>query len=94
MRVDIILYSLNYSHTVLIFIQACINVSYHFRISLYRLTSLVESLRANHDSGVLVDRAPAGPTAHIHSGILQVRVSRLSKLFNPNRLFQQYFVLR
>ncbi|XP_011168409.1 CCR4-NOT transcription complex subunit 1 isoform X1 [Solenopsis invicta] len=42
-------------------------------ISLYRLTSLVESLRANVDSGILVDRAPAGPTAHIHSGILQVR---------------------
>ncbi|XP_011335843.1 CCR4-NOT transcription complex subunit 1 isoform X2 [Ooceraea biroi] len=42
-------------------------------ILLFRLTSLVDSLRANHDSGVLVDRAPAGPTAHIHSGILQVR---------------------
>ncbi|XP_024942334.1 CCR4-NOT transcription complex subunit 1 isoform X8 [Cephus cinctus] len=34
---------------------------------------LIESLRANHDPAVLADRAPAGPTAHIHSGILQVR---------------------
>ncbi|XP_076286498.1 CCR4-NOT transcription complex subunit 1 isoform X4 [Lasioglossum baleicum] len=42
-------------------------------ISLFRLTSLIESLRVNHDPGVLADRAPAGPTAHIHSGILQVR---------------------
>ncbi|XP_015598376.1 CCR4-NOT transcription complex subunit 1 isoform X7 [Cephus cinctus] len=42
-------------------------------ISLFRLTSLIESLRANHDPAVLADRAPAGPTAHIHSGILQVR---------------------
>lgn len=36
----------------------------------------MESLRANHDPAVLADRAPAGPTAHIHSGILQVRVSK------------------
>ncbi|KAG7189600.1 hypothetical protein KM043_017285 [Ampulex compressa] len=42
-------------------------------ISLFRLTSLIESLRANHDPGVLADRAPGGPTAHIHSGILQAR---------------------
>ncbi|XP_015520502.1 CCR4-NOT transcription complex subunit 1 isoform X1 [Neodiprion lecontei] len=42
-------------------------------ISIFRLTSLIESLRANHDPAVLADRAPAGPTAHIHSGILQVR---------------------
>ncbi|XP_076649788.1 CCR4-NOT transcription complex subunit 1 isoform X4 [Halictus rubicundus] len=42
-------------------------------ILLFRLTSLIESLRVNHDPGVLADRAPAGPTAHIHSGILQVR---------------------
>ncbi|XP_024942332.1 CCR4-NOT transcription complex subunit 1 isoform X6 [Cephus cinctus] len=37
------------------------------------ILSLIESLRANHDPAVLADRAPAGPTAHIHSGILQVR---------------------
>ncbi|XP_033331917.1 CCR4-NOT transcription complex subunit 1 isoform X4 [Megalopta genalis] len=42
-------------------------------ILLFRLTNLIESLRVNHDPGVLADRAPAGPTAHIHSGILQVR---------------------
>ena len=42
---------------------------------MYRLGALIESLRANHDPAVLTDRAPAGPTAHIHSGILQVRVS-------------------
>lgn len=47
-----------------------------YRIPLFRLTSLIESLRANHDPAVLADRAPAGPTAHIHSGILQVRVSK------------------
>lgn len=47
-----------------------------FRIVKYafRLTTLIELLRANHDPGVLVDRAQGGPTAHIHSGILQVRV--------------------
>ncbi|XP_014478138.1 PREDICTED: CCR4-NOT transcription complex subunit 1 isoform X5 [Dinoponera quadriceps] len=45
-------------------------------ILLYRLTSLIDSLRANHDPGILADRAPAGPTAHIHSGILQVRQAR------------------
>ncbi|XP_043501500.1 CCR4-NOT transcription complex subunit 1 isoform X2 [Polistes fuscatus] len=42
-------------------------------IPLFRLTSLIDSLRANHDPAVLADRAPAGPTAHIHSGILQAR---------------------
>lgn len=49
---------------------------FFFRILLFRLTNLIESLRVNHDTGVLADRAPAGPTAHIHSGILQVRVSK------------------
>ncbi|XP_063987616.1 CCR4-NOT transcription complex subunit 1 [Diachasmimorpha longicaudata] len=42
-------------------------------ISLFRLTSLIEALRANQDLGILADRPPAGPTAHIHSGIHQVR---------------------
>ena len=37
---------------------------------------LLELLRANHEQSVLVDRAPGGATAHIHSGILQVRVSK------------------
>ncbi|KAG8224062.1 hypothetical protein J437_LFUL001139 [Ladona fulva] len=32
-----------------------------------------EMLRATHDPGSLVDRTPGGPTAHIHSGILQAR---------------------
>lgn len=41
---------------------------------LYRLTNLIDSLRANHDPGVLADRMPAGPTAHIHSGIMQAKV--------------------
>ncbi|KAG8039882.1 hypothetical protein G9C98_000611 [Cotesia typhae] len=42
-------------------------------ISVFRLTSVMESLRANHESGVLADRSSVGPTAHIHSGISQVR---------------------
>jgi len=64
-------------------VYICIYI--YYRILLFRLTSLVDSLRANHDSGVLVDRASAGPTAHIHSGILQVRVSNLSRLFKRNK---------
>lgn len=40
----------------------------------YRLGSLIEILRANHDPALLVDRAQAGPTAHIHSGIMQVTI--------------------
>ncbi|XP_066592088.1 CCR4-NOT transcription complex subunit 1 isoform X2 [Prorops nasuta] len=42
-------------------------------ISLFRLTTLIDSLRANHDPALLADRTPAGPTAHIHSGIQQAR---------------------
>uniref|UniRef100_A0A1B6IPJ6 CCR4-NOT transcription complex subunit 1 n=1 Tax=Homalodisca liturata TaxID=320908 RepID=A0A1B6IPJ6_9HEMI len=37
------------------------------------LANLIEMLRASHDQNMLADRTPAGPTAHIHSGILQVR---------------------
>lgn len=40
------------------------------------LGSLIEMLRVNQDpSAYLGERSPLGPTAHIHSGILQVRVS-------------------
>lgn len=45
-------------------------------IMLYRVTNLIDSLRANHDPGVLADRMPAGPTAHIHSGIMQAKVRK------------------
>lgn len=39
------------------------------------LASLVEVLKLNQDpSAYLGERAPTGPTAHIHSGIMQVRV--------------------
>lgn len=41
------------------------------------LGSLIEMLRINQDpSAYLGERSPLGPTAHIHSGILQVRVSK------------------
>lgn len=40
------------------------------------LATLIETLRINQDpSAYLGERMPLGPTAHIHSGILQVRVS-------------------
>ena len=42
------------------------------------LAHLMEMLRSNHDPNTfLVDRAHAGPTAHIHSGIIIARVSVL-----------------
>ncbi|XP_039287191.1 LOW QUALITY PROTEIN: CCR4-NOT transcription complex subunit 1 [Nilaparvata lugens] len=49
------------------------------RIALYHrqppegLATLIEVLRSGHDPNYIGDRAPGGPTAQIHSGILQVR---------------------
>ncbi|XP_014599934.1 PREDICTED: CCR4-NOT transcription complex subunit 1 isoform X1 [Polistes canadensis] len=60
-------------HTIEILVRIAHHRAPPEGIPLFRLTSLIESLRANHDPAVLADRAPAGPTAHIHSGILQVR---------------------
>lgn len=61
-------------------------------ILLYRLTNLIESLRANHDPGVLADRMPAGPTAHIHSGIMQAKARDYD---DPPGLFEKTeFLLR
>jgi CCR4-NOT transcription complex subunit 1 len=37
------------------------------------LTSLIEVLRTNQEHNLFSDRASGGPTAHIHSGILQAR---------------------
>jgi CCR4-NOT transcription complex subunit 1 len=37
------------------------------------LGTLIEVLRANQDHNMFSDRASGGPTAHIHSGILQAR---------------------
>jgi len=37
------------------------------------LANLLDMLRVNHDQNMLADRSSVGPTAHIHSGILQVR---------------------
>lgn len=40
------------------------------------LGTLIETVRVNQDpSAYLGERSPLGPTAHIHSGIMQVRVS-------------------
>lgn len=39
------------------------------------LATLIEMVRLNQDpSAYLGERSPLGPTAHIHSGIMQVRV--------------------
>ncbi|KAJ9577750.1 hypothetical protein L9F63_005670, partial [Diploptera punctata] len=67
-------------------------IATHSRTPPEGLTNLIELLRANHDPGVLVDRAPGGPTAHIHSGILQVR----SRDFDdpPGLLEKTEFLLR
>lgn len=51
---------------MIIFYQFC-----YFKC--YRLPNLIEVLRANHDPSLLADRVAGGPTAHIHSGILQAR---------------------
>lgn len=45
------------------------------------LAHLIEMLRSNHDPNTfLVDRAIAGPTSYIHSGICQARVSMSNRL--------------
>lgn len=42
------------------------------------LATLIETIRINQDpSTYLGERSPLGPTAHIHNGILQVRVSHI-----------------
>lgn len=44
---------------------------------------MIDVLRANHEQGMLADRAPGGgPSQHIHSGILQVRVRPLYYVFS------------
>lgn len=56
------------------------------------LMGLLELLRANHEQSVLVDRAPGGATAHIHSGILQVRARECDD--PPGLLEKTEFLLR
>lgn len=53
-------------------IEMLARIAQHSRSPPEGLTTLIELLRTNHDPNFLVDRAPGGPTAHIHSGILQV----------------------
>ncbi|KAJ8667643.1 hypothetical protein QAD02_009306 [Eretmocerus hayati] len=60
-------------HTIEILARMSLHRAPPEGISLFRLNTLIESLRVNHDPTVLTDRAPTGPTAHIHSGIRQVR---------------------
>jgi len=54
-------------------IEILARIAAHSRSPPEGLTSLIEMLRINHDPNFQVERAPGGPTAHIHSGILQVR---------------------
>lgn len=54
-------------------IEMLARIATHSRQPPEGLPALIELLRANHDPGVLADRAQGGPTAHIHSGILQAR---------------------
>nr|CAD7424776.1 unnamed protein product [Timema monikensis] len=54
-------------------IEMLARIASHSRNPPEGLTHLIDALRANHDPAVLVDRAQGGPSAHIHSGILQVR---------------------
>ncbi|XP_034255857.1 CCR4-NOT transcription complex subunit 1 isoform X2 [Thrips palmi] len=53
-------------------IEMLARIAQHSRSPPEGLNALIELLRANHDPNLIVDRAPGGPTAHIHSGILQV----------------------
>ncbi|XP_049786692.1 CCR4-NOT transcription complex subunit 1 isoform X4 [Schistocerca cancellata] len=54
-------------------VEMLARIATHSRQPPEGLTTLIDLLRANHDPAMLVDRAQGGPTAYIHSGILQVR---------------------
>ncbi|XP_021921568.1 CCR4-NOT transcription complex subunit 1 isoform X2 [Zootermopsis nevadensis] len=73
-------------------IEMLARIATHSRQPPDGLTTLIELLRANHDPGVLVDRAQGGPTAHIHSGILQVRARDFDD--PPGLLEKTEFLLR
>lgn len=67
----------------------------HARQPPENLTSVVDMLRQQHEqSAFFGDRAPAGPTVHIHNGILQVRsffFCSLAKLSPPLTAFMNCF---
>ncbi|CAH0762465.1 unnamed protein product [Bemisia tabaci] len=54
-------------------IEVLIRIAAHSRQPPEGLTTLIEILRSNHDQSLLPERLHAGPTSHIHSGILQVQ---------------------
>lgn len=55
-------------------VEMLARIATHSRQPPEGLLSLIEMLRQNHDqSAFMADRAPSGPTVHIHNGISQVR---------------------
>ncbi|XP_060519791.1 CCR4-NOT transcription complex subunit 1 isoform X2 [Cylas formicarius] len=54
-------------------IEILAKIQTHTRPPPEGLGNMMDILRQNHDSSVFGERAPMGPTVHIHNGILQVR---------------------
>ncbi|KAK4872711.1 hypothetical protein RN001_014740 [Aquatica leii] len=55
-------------------IELLAKIATHTRQPPEGLTNVIELLRQSHDQNIFFgDRAPAGPSIHIHNGILQVR---------------------
>ncbi|XP_076264687.1 CCR4-NOT transcription complex subunit 1 isoform X3 [Rhynchophorus ferrugineus] len=54
-------------------IEVLAKIHAHTRQPPEGLGNLIDTLRQNHDTPFCGDRAPMGPTVHIHNGILQVR---------------------
>lgn len=55
-------------------IEMLAKIQTHTRQPPEGLSNVIDMLRQNHEqSAFFGDRAPAGPTVHIHNGILQVR---------------------
>lgn len=53
-------------------VEVLAKIQSHTRQPPEGLSSMMEILRQSHDTAFFGDRAPNGPTVHIHTGILQV----------------------
>lgn len=54
-------------------IEMLAKIQTHTRQPPEGLSNIIDILRQNHESSFFGERAPIGPTVHIHNGILQVR---------------------
>lgn len=53
-------------------VEVLAKIQTHTRQPPEGLGSIIDLLRQTHDTPFFGDRAPIGPTVHIHTGILQV----------------------